>query len=141
MTKFRFRINWGEERSIDIASSRYQEAACSSLGTQENVNYPAAILIWAPDLLPDYGPYWYFAKKDEFGNLVIGPARVLSETCEERDYIAQLRANSTRNRLVSPFAVPLPDTMKSPFRWQSYPPQPWLTKRPEKPNQDDGSGT
>lgn len=77
MTKFHFKINDGEEQTIEIASSYYLAAAAAAISVVDNdqIDKGIKIEVWIPELLPDYKGHVYAVVRNEFGNLEIGVAR------------------------------------------------------------------
>jgi hypothetical protein len=71
MSEFRIRLH-GEKRSrkLSVKTSIYRDAAAAVpaiLGKQ----LPVDVEIWSPDLIPEYGPYHYRVRQNEFGGLVV----------------------------------------------------------------------
>lgn len=81
MPEFRVRINGGDEQSITTRSGVYRDVAAASLAMLDVPEKPAdmstdkpgdtVIEIWYPPVFPEYGPYYYIARENEFGALVI----------------------------------------------------------------------
>lgn len=70
---FHLRINGGEERTLTVKSGIYRDAAAAAVAMFD-VELPAEIEIWVPDLVPaGYGPTTYGAWNDpNYGNLIVG---------------------------------------------------------------------
>lgn len=68
---FHVRINEGEERAITVKTGIYTYAAAACLAVFGYDELPVTIEIWLPSLLPEYGPYFYIADENEFGQLVM----------------------------------------------------------------------
>lgn len=74
--KFHFKIDGGDEQTIDIASSYYLNAAAAAVAFVDNdqIDRGVQIEVWVPELLPDYPGHTYAVVRNEFGNLEIGVA-------------------------------------------------------------------
>jgi hypothetical protein len=58
-TTFHFRVNDGEEQTIHAKTGVYLSVVAAIPAMFGIDQYPVKITIWAPSLLPDYGPYHY----------------------------------------------------------------------------------
>jgi hypothetical protein len=71
MTSFHVRVDDGPEQTITVATSVYMVAALAVPALLADVDTPCIVEIWVPDLLPDYGPYLYRIRNDDFGRILI----------------------------------------------------------------------
>lgn len=76
------RINEGLEQPFWTRTGIYQDAAIAAYAMlpHEEREGLHVVEIWSPDLLPDYGPYFYGMTHDEFGGRLVRhliPARPL----------------------------------------------------------------
>ena len=61
MTTFHVQINGGPEQTIKVRTGKYKLAAMASLSLldyEEHSDYDV-VKIWVPELMPEYGPYFY----------------------------------------------------------------------------------
>ncbi|MBO9194380.1 hypothetical protein J5277_09705 [Rhizobium sp. 16-449-1b] len=72
-TTFSVRINGGSEQTLKCFSGEYQRAAAAAVAmlAHEKNGGADVVEIWVPDLLPDYGPYFFEIGTDAFGSLVV----------------------------------------------------------------------
>jgi hypothetical protein len=71
---FHLRVNDGPEQTITVNTGIYMyaaAAACAMLGTVPSGSEQVHIEIWAPRLLPDYGPVHYLVGSDVYGNVSV----------------------------------------------------------------------
>lgn len=66
---FHIRINGGREQRMLSKSSVYSYAV-AAVPALFDTELPVSIEIWVPELLPEYGPYFYRVEADEYGNIV-----------------------------------------------------------------------
>jgi hypothetical protein len=62
---FGIRVNDGPEQTITVKTGIYIEACAAVpalLGIKPS-EYPLRIMIWVPDLIPQYGPYTYYIEQ------------------------------------------------------------------------------
>jgi hypothetical protein len=66
--RFMLRVNDGPEQTIEVATGIYMHAAAAAVAILD-LKLPANIRIWSPELVPEYGPYFYIVDYDEYQNL------------------------------------------------------------------------
>jgi hypothetical protein len=68
---FRIRFH-GEKRArrLDVKTTIYRDAA-AAVPAIFGRRLPVDVEIWSPDLVPEYGPYHYRVRENEFGGLVV----------------------------------------------------------------------
>lgn len=68
---FRIRINGEEQkRFLKVKTSIYRDAA-AAVPAIFGLRLPVDVEIWAPHLLPEYGPYHYRIRENEFGGITV----------------------------------------------------------------------
>lgn len=75
MTDFMLRVNGGPMQRFEATTGVYSLAVMQAFGKLDML-YPCDVEIWIPDLLPDYGPYFYRIADfvDNRGNIYGCPA-------------------------------------------------------------------
>lgn len=68
-TTFHIRVDGGPEQVISVRTGVYRDAA-AAVPALLGLDLPIDIEIWAPHLLPDYGPCFYRVRQNEFVGLV-----------------------------------------------------------------------
>lgn len=58
MSVFMLRVDGGEPQVFETATGIYNVAALQAFG-KLNMPFPCHIEIWSPELVPEYGPYFY----------------------------------------------------------------------------------
>jgi hypothetical protein len=68
---FKIRIN-GEKRAraLNVKTTVYRDAA-AAVPAIFGKSLPIDVEIWSPDLIPEYGPYRYRIRNNDFGGLVV----------------------------------------------------------------------
>lgn len=68
---FKIRIH-GEKRArtLSVKTTIYRDAA-AAVPAILGKPLPVDLEIWSPDLIPEYGPYHYRVRENEFGGLVV----------------------------------------------------------------------
>lgn len=68
---FRIRVH-GEEkkRYLNVKTTIYRDAA-AAVPAIFGLRLPVDIEIWAPHLIPEYGPYHYRIRENEFGGITV----------------------------------------------------------------------
>lgn len=71
MGDFRIRVH-GEKRSRKLAvkTTIYRDAA-AAVPAIFGKSLPVDVEIWVPDLIPEYGPYHYRIRENEFGGVIV----------------------------------------------------------------------
>ncbi len=59
MQIFHIRINGGKKKELEIKSGIYKSVVAAIPALFDLDTYPLRVEIWAPDLVPKYGPYFY----------------------------------------------------------------------------------
>lgn len=69
MSKFHVQINKGPTQTIETRTGQYGLASLAALANleYEHSNECDFVKIWVPELLPDYGPYFYAFDGFRFG--------------------------------------------------------------------------
>lgn len=70
MTVFHIRVDDGPENPIDVETGIYVYAAMA-VPAILGLDLPIVVEIWAPDLIPEYGPYLYRIRENEYGSPIV----------------------------------------------------------------------
>lgn len=67
---FHIRINGGPKQFFPVKTTIYRDAA-AAVPAVYGRRLPVDVEIWSEDLVPEYGPYHYRIRENEFGGLVV----------------------------------------------------------------------
>jgi hypothetical protein len=65
---FNFRIDDGPVQSITVKTGIYRDAA-AAIPAVIGLSLPIIVEIWAPELVPEYGPYHFSIMEDLYGGI------------------------------------------------------------------------
>lgn len=69
---FHARVNDGPDFTVKVASGLYSVGAAAAAAMHwPSDNAPCIVKIWHPACMPEYGPYLYRVRFDEFVRLVV----------------------------------------------------------------------
>lgn len=67
---FHIRINGGPKQFFPVKTTIYRDAA-AAVPAIYGRRLPVDVEIWSEDLVPEYGPYHYRIRENEFGGIVV----------------------------------------------------------------------
>lgn len=68
MSTFHIRVDGGPEQTITVKTGIYRDAV-AAVPALLGLELPIEVEIWAPHLLPEYGPYFYRVIQNKFVGL------------------------------------------------------------------------
>jgi hypothetical protein len=69
-TTFSIEIGNGPEQSLVVKTGVYIDAV-AAIPAILGIGMPFTVKIWSPDLLPEYGPYYYRVERNSFGTIEV----------------------------------------------------------------------